>query len=101
VERYHFDPKMGTCQKFFFGGCDGTSCFIWTGLSMLNSAYTNGLLIVGSRVKQAWESSMWKSDTRFSKCCGVDPEPDRIRMDFGRSGSGSRWAKITRKNGKK
>jgi hypothetical protein len=28
VERYHFDPKMGTCQKFFFGGCDGTSCFI-------------------------------------------------------------------------
>ena len=23
VERYYFDAKMGTCQKFFFGGCEG------------------------------------------------------------------------------
>ena len=23
VERYYFDAQMGTCQKFFFGGCEG------------------------------------------------------------------------------
>ena len=23
VERFYFDPQMGTCQKFFFGGCEG------------------------------------------------------------------------------
>ena len=23
VERYYFDAQMGTCQKFYFGGCEG------------------------------------------------------------------------------
>jgi hypothetical protein len=25
MERFYFDSQMGTCQKFYFGGCDGRS----------------------------------------------------------------------------
>ena len=25
VERFYFDSQMGTCQKFYFGGCEGKS----------------------------------------------------------------------------
>jgi hypothetical protein len=23
MERFYFDPQIGTCQKFYFGGCEG------------------------------------------------------------------------------
>ena len=30
VERYYFDSAMGTCQQFFFGGCDGMFMFFFS-----------------------------------------------------------------------
>ena len=38
MERFYFDSQMGTCQKFYFGGCEGKK-FIESEINMFMINY--------------------------------------------------------------